>query len=349
VTAVPAGAVREHRLPEDASTARTPARTGSGSVSQPPPATSRPSGAALSRVKPSATVVAAPRGEGIEVADRRRSGLVEHMRGLGPHDHVCWRYRDGREFRERVREFLAEGLDLGYRVRYTGTGDPDALVEDLDGIEGIGEALSTGAAQVASLDATYRVGEVVEQAAQVRAYAEATESALAAGFAGLRVAADCTSLVRTPEQLNAFSGYEHRIDRYMVDRPFSAMCAYSADEVDDDAFAQVACMHPITNTSSPGFRLHASGARVTALGGEVDSIDDGLFELALKRADLRPHGGELAVDATNLTFLDHRGLLRLARHAADHGAAVVLRTSWSGVSTLVDLLELTNVRVERAA
>ncbi|WP_433271324.1 MEDS domain-containing protein [Actinosynnema sp. CS-041913] len=279
----------------------------------------------------------------------RRSGVVGHVRGFGAHDHVCWRYHDAREFRDQARGFLSEGLALGHRVRYLGTGDADALVGHLDGVAGLAEALRTGAAQVVSLDTTHPVGTVIEPAAQVRAYAEETEAALAAGFTGLRVVADCTSMVRTPEQLVAFSRYEHQIDHYMADRPFSAMCAYSDAEVDEQAFAQVACMHPSTNTAYPGFRLHAAGDRVTVLGGEVDQSAGDLFAVALRRADPRPHEGRLVFDATDLTFLDHCNLLRLARHAADRDASVVLRTSWPGVATLVELLDLANVRVERAA
>lgn len=275
----------------------------------------------------------------------RRTGLVAHVRGLGAHDHVCWRYDDRDDFLARVREFLGEGLALGLRVRYLGPGAVDALVADLDGIGGIDEALRTGAAEVASLDATYPADAVVEPDAQVRSYAEATEAALAAGFAGLRVAADCTPLVRTPQRLEAFARYEHRVDHHMARRPFSAMCAYSKAEVDEHTFAQVACMHPATNTAYPGFRLHAAGDRTTALGGEVDPANDDLFALALERADPRPRDGRLVVDATDLSFLDHRGLLRLADHADRHGASVVLRTSWPGVAAMVDLLDL-DVSVE---
>ncbi|GAA1299236.1 MEDS domain-containing protein [Saccharothrix xinjiangensis] len=275
----------------------------------------------------------------------RRTGLVAHVRGLGAHDHVCWRYDDRDDFLARVREFLAEGLALGHRVRYLGPGDVDALEADLNGVEGVDEALRTGAAEVASLDATYPTDAVVEPDAQVRAYAEATEAALAAGFTGLRVAADCTPLVRAPEQLAAFARYEHRVDHHMAGRPFSAMCAYSGEEVDEHAFAQVACMHPTTNTAYPGFRLHAAGDLTTALGGEVDPANGDLFALALERADPRPRDGRLVIDATDLSFLDHRGLLRLVDHADRHGASVVLRTSWPGVASMVDLLDL-DVRVE---
>ncbi|MGM1057671.1 MEDS domain-containing protein [Saccharothrix sp. Mg75] len=279
----------------------------------------------------------------------RRSGLVTRTRGLGAHDHVCWRYDDPRDFHGHVREFLAEGMAEGQRVCYVGTGDVADLVGHLRGVEGVDEALRSGAAAVASLDATYPVDAVIEPSAQVRTYAEATRAALAAGFTGLRVAADCTSLVRTPEQLAAFARYEHLIDRYMTGHPFSAMCAYSGAELEDRAIAELACMHPNTNSSSAGFRLHAAEGGVVVLGGEVDLSNGDLFTLALTRAALRPDGGRLVVDASELAFLDHRALLHLADHVADLGATAVLRAPWPGIDTLVDLLDITGVRVERAA
>jgi hypothetical protein len=279
----------------------------------------------------------------------RSSGLVDHTRGLRAHDHVCWRYQDVREFRARAREFLSEGLAQGCRVAYTASGSVQALTEDLRGIDGIDEALGTGAVQVASLDIQYPVGAVVEPEGQVRSYAEATRAALADGFAGFRVAADCTPLVGTPEQLDAFARYEYLVDRYMADHPFSAMCAYAAGVVDDRAFAQVACMHPSTNSPSPGFRLHATGGHGTALSGEVDPASEELFAVALARAELRPRGGRLVLDAGGLEFLDHNSLLRLATYAADRRASLVLRTFWPGAARLVELLNLDNVRMEATA
>ncbi|MDQ2588379.1 MEDS domain-containing protein [Saccharothrix yanglingensis] len=279
----------------------------------------------------------------------RRSGAVVHARGLGAHDHVCWRYDDVHEFRARAREFLSDGLERGLRVCYVASGSADVLVEDLRGIDGIDRALREGAARVASLDATYPFGTVVEPEAQVRAYAAATEAAVADGFAGFRVAAEATPLVRTPRQLAAFTRYEHLVDHYMADHPFSALCAYATGEVDDSAFAQLACLHPNTNAQSPGFRLHAAGDHVTALGGEVDASTEDLFAWALDRVDLRPRGGEMVLDATGLTFLDHNSLLRLADLAAKRGTPLVLRASWPGLSRLTEFLDLHDVRVEQTA
>ena len=201
-------------------------------------------------------------------------------------------------------------------------------MHDLRGIDGIDRALRDGAAQVTSLEATYPVGTAVEPEAQVRAYAAATEAAVRDGFAGFRVAAEATPLVRTPQRLAAFPRYEHLVDRYMAEHPFSAMCAHSSAEIDDSAFAQLAYLHPNTSARSPGFRLHAADSDATALGGEVDFHAGSLFTQALDRVDLRARDGRLVLDATELTFIDHSGLLRLAdpaAHPAAHlGAPLVL-------------------------
>lgn len=279
----------------------------------------------------------------------RTSGLVERVEELGVRDHVCWRYTAPVEFRERARAFLIDGLARNLRVWYVAPGSAGDLVEHLRGVDELRAGLRSGAAKVVSLDATYSGGVVIEPGAQVRAYAEATEAALGAGFAGLRVAADCSSLVRTPEQLAAFARYEHQVDHYMADRPFSALCAYSAAEVDDEAFAQLACMHPGANSPSPGFRLHGAGGHRTALGGELDLSNNEVFALALQRSDLRPRDGRLVVDARGLRFLDHRALDRLSTHVSGLGATVVLRTSWPGAARLVELLGLSNILVESAA
>ena len=258
---------------------------------------------------------------------------------------MCWRYDEPEEFRVRVREFLSEGLAQGHRVWYVAPGDVTTLLDDVRGIDGLDSAVDAGAARVVSLDSAYPVGTVIDPAAQVAAYARATQAALDAGFTGLRVAADCTPLVSTAEQLDAFARYEHLVDHHMAASPFSAMCGYSGGAVDESAFAQVACMHPNTNAASPGFRLYADGDG-TALSGETDLVAGELLGLALTRADLRPRDGRVVLEAGGLEFLDHNSLLRLARYATDREASLVLRTSWPGATRLVDVLDLANVRVE---
>lgn len=270
----------------------------------------------------------------------RHSGLVDDVRGLGAHDHVCWRYESAADFRRRAHAFLAEGLALGHRVLCVASDEAADLIEDLP--------VGDDAVRFASVEATYQPGMVVDPQIQVDTYTRLTQQAVADGFTGLRVAADATLLVREPKQRAAFARYEHLVDQFMAEHPFSAMCAYDVGRLGEDTVAEIASMHPVVNTDSAGFRLHAGPAGLM-LAGELDLFNADLLDLALGRANPVPKGGEVVVDATGVTFMDHNSLLRLARYAADQQAVVVLRTRWPGARPLADFLRVEAVRVEHAA
>jgi hypothetical protein len=266
-------------------------------------------------------------------------------------DHVCRGYRDRGEFLAHAQAFLAEGLAAGERGLYVAPGDEAALTTQLRGDRRCAEGLDSGAIQVASLDETYTTGAVVDPAGQVGRYAAATDEALAAGFTGLRVAAEATSLVRTAAQLDAFARYEHQVDRYMAAHPMSAMCGYDLGELGGEVVAQLACMHPRAHDGGSAFHLHGHvrDDSAAALDGELDLESRRLWPLALERAGLRSTAGTIALDAAGLDFVDHRSLTELSGYAERHATTVVLRTRLSTPARLVELLELTGVRVERAA
>ena len=261
--------------------------------------------------------------------------------------HICFAYDDPATLDSRAVAFLAAGLAAGEQVWFVAPGTPDALARRLDGLPGLGDALRRGAARLVSTGHTYRADEPFDPETQVRAYAAATDAALAAGHTGLRLVAEATSLVRTPAQRDVFTRYEHLIDRYMHRRPMSAICAYDRRELGDPAVAELACMHPETNADVL-FRLHSCGPAegVVALAGELDPSNHRLFAAALERADLRPVDGELVVEAARLRFIDHRCLMQLRDHARRLGATAVLRTSRSAAARLVELLDLADIRVE---
>ncbi|HEY0495781.1 MAG TPA: MEDS domain-containing protein [Kutzneria sp.] len=281
----------------------------------------------------------------------RASGTVEHGRGLGLHDHVCWSYDVVAEFRHRALEFLVEGLALGQRVCYIGDGTADALTADLRRADGMDEALREGAASVTSVRDAYRPDAVIEPEAQVATYASATKQALADGFAGLRVATDVTTMVRRPAQLDAFARYEHLIDDYMTGQPFAALCGYDRAELGVRAVAQLACMHPAGNRDIAPFRLYGStDADCSAeLAGDLDLLSAELFPLALRRADPDPRGDRLVLDASKVSFIDHRSLMALDDHAHERGAVVVLRTGLCTPAHVIEALNLTGVRLACAA
>ncbi|GGP41260.1 MEDS domain-containing protein [Saccharothrix coeruleofusca] len=278
----------------------------------------------------------------------RTAGVLDAVRGLGLHDHVCWPYDDPADFRRRAVEFLADGLALGQRAWYVADSDDEVMRGHLDELPGAAEALERGALQLHPIGETYRSGQVVTPADQVAAYAAATDQALADGYTGLRVAAEATPMVRTEASLEAFCRYEHQVDRYMAGRPFAAMCAYDRHELSEEAIGNLACMHPASGPDAAPFRLYATSASEVALAGELDLDSRERFPAALRRAGLRPIGGELVLDASELDFIDHRALFALAREGLRTGSEVVLRTALSSAARLVELLGVPGVRVEAA-
>ncbi|HTI20689.1 MAG TPA: MEDS domain-containing protein [Kutzneria sp.] len=269
-------------------------------------------------------------------------------RGLGLHDHVCWSYDDSGGFRRRAREFLAEGLALGQRVVFIADDSADQLAAVLRRSVKLGQALRTGAARVVSAADVHPPDVVIEPEAQVEAYASATEEALADGFTGLRVAADVTGLVRKPAQREAFARYEHLIDEYMTTRPFAALCGYHRPELGDHTVAELACLHPATNSRGIPFRLYASsdGEYSAELDGELDLLGIELFPLALRRTAPGMRQGRVLLDAAKVRFVDHRSLIALDDHARERGTTAVLRTGLSTPDRVITALHLTSVRAE---
>jgi hypothetical protein len=276
----------------------------------------------------------------------RQAGLAEAARGFGPHDHLCWSYEDVGDLRPRVVEFLAEGLGSGQRVCYTASGPAEKLLADLGELPGVAAAIRRGSVRLVPVD-DVRADVVIDPGQQVDAYAAATDEALADGYTGLRVVADATPLVRLPEQLDAFARYEYLVDNYMVDHPFSALCAYNRTELGHARIAQLACMHPVATPDATMFNLHATVDHGLALSGELDMSVRDVFSLALARTCPQPRDGVVRIDATLLSFTDHRSLLALEAYARQHDVTVVLTGVRSAVpARLAEILALRTVRVE---
>jgi anti-anti-sigma regulatory factor len=275
------------------------------------------------------------------------SGEVVAEVSLGPHDHLCWAYDDSAVFRDRAVEFVTQAVAEGYRV--FAVADDEFARAHLAGFEAIQEAIRQGAVRIDSITQRYTAGGVIDAERQVEIYAEATESALAEGYTGLRAVADVTRLVRSPEQLDAFARYESLVDRYMADQPFSALCAYNRTELGEDVIAQIACLHPKASAGATPFHLHAprdGKAGELELSGELDMVSREVFPLALDRADSRATESELVIDATGLRFLDHNSMLAISALAERREATIVLRTSGLMPARLIEVLGLRNVRVE---
>ncbi|GAA4945162.1 MEDS domain-containing protein [Actinoplanes utahensis] len=258
-------------------------------------------------------------------------------------DHTCWSFDDDRAFDRHAREFLRNGLCCGEQVWYVPGPRSGGIAEWLRGTS----AKRERSVRILDPATAYPADGAIDPDAQTAAYVTATEQALSAGFTGLRVVADATALVRTAAHLDAFARYEFAIGRYMRIAPLRALCVFDRSALGDDAMAQLACLHPRSNTAGVSFGLHAGATpRTAVLSGELDVSMTGLLAGAIERAGLRPVRGEVVIHAEALRYIDHHCLRVLHAYAERHAIVVVLRTVLSTVSVMAELLGLLRIRVE---
>lgn len=277
---------------------------------------------------------------------QRAAGVAKGVRGLGLNDHICLTYEDPREFRKRMVEFLNDGVALGQRIHYAGSASTEQLRSDLAELEDLDTLIERGVASVMSIAESNSSWVGSNAHDRVATYASLTNDALAAGFTGLRGVSEATSLIRTEQHRVTCAQAEHLTDRFMTANPLSSMCAYRLDGANAQPVAEMACLHPLIAQESVPFRLYARQGGILALAGEIDYACADLLDKALKRTLALAGGAELAVDAAELTFIDHRGLLALDRHADSLGTTVVLRGLSATATHVAELLDLTAVRVE---
>ncbi|WP_127552280.1 MEDS domain-containing protein [Actinoplanes sp. OR16] len=259
----------------------------------------------------------------------RRSAVIDTARGLSLHDHVGWSFHDPADFRAHAGRFLAEGLDRRQRIIYIAGAD-ETVPDDLAGLRG-------AQVEITSVAQMYTAGEPVDPEEQVATFAEAKDRALADGWTGLRVAADVTSLVLTDEQRAAWIRYEYLVDGFMSQEPVSGFCGFDRTALDPTALAEVACLHPALTPDTSEFRLFtAAGAGPgLTLAGEIDPGNRHILAAALDNARPVSRDGRFTVDATALTFIDHRGLELLADYAAQRGVDAVIYTGRDSVAAMI--------------
>lgn len=281
----------------------------------------------------------------------RSSGVTDTAGGFGRHDHLCWGYDERDSFIAAATQYLRDGLDLNQRVLYTGPGTSEQLRRELHGLADLDRLIETGAVVVTPVDQSYGGRHREGPAGQAEAYAAATRDALAAGFTGLRAAADATPLVLTDDDRDAFVRYEHRVDQLMADGlPFAALCAYDRAQLGSAAVDELACVHPLAHDTATPFRLHAHAPSSLRLSGEIDAFDRDTARVAFDRT-LSGHvgPGPVRVDCSDLDFVSHRGLEALNAVAADLGVRVTLIDPPSTAGWLIELLELGSLYLDPAA
>lgn len=274
----------------------------------------------------------------------RTVGPVRSLFTLGTNDHVCWPYDDLSSLSANVVEFLSDGVARGLRVAYAGPGDRIELEARVAGLTDVDRLLTSGGLEFIALDEVYGPESSVDADAAVAAYAAATEKALADGYRGFRVGADVTQMVRSPEQLDSFTRYEARVDRYAAAHPFSAMCAYDV-QLGPEALAEIASVHPVSPAALTPFHVFSTADGALGVAGEVDLFSAEQFRQALERIRLAPHATAVVWDLSAAAFLDHHALAAMDAVAGRLGLPGLVHGAPRIVRRLMQLVPLSHLRI----
>ena len=271
----------------------------------------------------------------------RSQGLTDSPRGIGPDGHACWGYHElAGDFRDAAVVFLTEGIELGQALMFVGGPDAEELVRST---EPMGSMVADGSLQVAPFESVYPGGRRMPDQDQWAAYAAATEQARAAGFTGLRVLAEVTSLATPDGAWPEHARWESYADRRMADFSLSALCCFDRGALPAEALSAIASAHPVVDRrlgDLAPFRLFGSPDAL-ALAGEVDAFSS---ESLRRLLDADNPEADQVLDVGDLRFIEHTGLLALHEYAESvrgRGHSLTVRGASPALHRLADLMDIT--------
>jgi len=266
----------------------------------------------------------------------RTHGLVDHVPGAGPADHLCWIYENDADLDAAARRFLTDGLERGERVLCVGERVIESLRTMSPPVPDLAAALERGAVETMTLDQAYAAAGPTRPEPQLAYYDTATRRALSDGYRGLRVIAEVSGLAMDPVQRADLVQWEQLTDQYAVrGAGFAAMCAYRSD-LTGEALGDVAAVHPVVRSRAEvsSFRFFVDGDRL-ALAGSADTFCSERLARVLAACGVT---GGAVLDVAGLEFIDVGACRVLARWGADLqarsiplaiiGATALLQRMW---------------------
>lgn len=236
---------------------------------------------------------------------------------LGSGGHVCAVIDSEQDRKELAGRFVRDGLAADERVWYlTATTAPAQLLDliradDLD-VDG---ALRRGQLAVLSSDDSYLRQPPFDPQAAVDMVNAAVDDALAAGYAGFRVAGEMSWSRRGVCGTDRLLEYERLMGDLLEKRPAAAICQYDRAMFPEPTLSEVLDAHPqCWSRRSQQMSIRPLTDRVgLRIDGEVDLCTHGALRRAL--AGL-PAAGEVHLDLGGLAFIDVAGVGALAELAA---------------------------------
>jgi hypothetical protein len=152
-----------------------------------------------------------------------------------PSGHLGWILSGVPRFESGATTFLAQGAARGERQMFLAD---NPVVEQWPK-----DLVDRGELVIASVTEIYGPDRMVAATSQRETFAAALADALSAGYTGIRVAADNSSLVDTPERLQAWLAWEEVADRFMAENPVTGLCAFDRTRVGSATLSEVMGTH----------------------------------------------------------------------------------------------------------
>jgi anti-anti-sigma factor len=244
--------------------------------------------------------------------------LVGHTCAVPVSDEQLW---------EVTAQWLAGGLAAGERVVYFEDETAGAMLGRMadDGVP-VRQALHDGRMVIVPTEQT-RAAANRPVAHYGELFVDQIDRAAARGYAGLRLAGECSSELLRAGGVDRVVEYEQTVDRVLRAHPSARLlCRYDRPRFDDHAVDQMRELHETELVGRAVYddnllRITRSGPGSVRLAGEVDHSNRSqirtLLENVLDQA-LRSHWApsDITLDLSSLRFIDVAGAVVLV-HAAE--------------------------------
>jgi anti-anti-sigma factor len=256
--------------------------------------------------------------------------------------HLCALYQDQDERCRLTAAVIQGALAAGDRVIYVTPGPYDVALALLEagGIE-TGRPLRGGQLLVHSLGEIYGDPATMDPARLVATFRVALSQSLAAGFPGLRIAAEMGGSPRPAGSLEELVRWERMVSRMLGEVGIAAICHYDQRQLDEPAAASIAAEHSgmATNGQRPPLALFIAAAHSPALQieGELD-LTNGPTLARVIRARLAA-SPRLRVDLGGVGFADVGSLREIYQIAVGlpAGGQITLANITEPVRRVLDL------------
>ena len=189
-----------------------------------------------------------PPGAEMHGSDSDNSQLIEVVKSIGPHEHLCLIYSSREEQFAAIGPFLEIGLQRREKVLYVADENSVAAVRDAMRERGIDidRHLRDGAfVNIVGKEDVYIKPGYFDPDWTIRFLAHAEEEAKAAGFSGLRGIGEMTWALGDDADSGRLIEYELKLNHFLRQSGATIICQYNLKQFSAEVILDVVRTHPL--------------------------------------------------------------------------------------------------------